>query len=940
METTPADSRLDLAASPYYRTVEGVLRRGVLAMLPVPFSGLVAAEVCADEASWSGTYQAVEGVTLVDGPPASDQESLVEARIACDAGSWRGTAALGPARLWTIYVTQDKHLDYGWLHPVEDVVLRMNDLVDYHLRASDRIGLRWNLSVSIWVEEYLRTRPDSQAQRLLDALQSGRFEVAALWLVPFPGIMDTEEVLQCLDYARHLENAFGVPVKTASLQEVPSLPWGFATLLAGAGIPYVAKGAYDLRNPHLKERDPLPLATWEGPDGSTVLLRWDAYAGTHSWGGYAEAYSLWRADSDAERIRFVEDTVSRYEGYADYPVDAILLDGVGMDEYPQTETVSEFINSFNARGWEYPRLVDATWSDFWEAVEGQLGSERTHIPVIRGDWGSSWEEWPAQLARLNSIYRRAREVVLSAQVLSAVADGLDPEGYAGRAAPIADAWRGLLQFADHNIGGADPATYADMRDRKAAYVYTAMREGTRALQASVSVMASAIPGRDGGRRLLVSNPSSWNRSEIVEVVVPEDVGYAVRAVDNGDPIPCQLVTRGPWPEHYLSFVADDIPPFGYRCFDVDTAPGSANVPQPAPAECVIENGFYRLAIDPETGGLRSVWDKTVGREVVDPQHGVALNEYLHHSNGTLHRPQVASIQVQDGPLGPTMIVETSALRSSLRTTYRLYNDLQRVDIVNDLAKEPSSEPQCSWFAFPLAVEGREYAYDGPGAIVRARLSAEGGDLLPGAARTCVAARSFLASSNAEFSLVLASPDANLFQFGASVFSDPTSDSDFDQSLALSLAMHNFTRNDRAVEQGGHRTFQFRYSLTGTAGAFSRSAAVRFARGVCQSLPALWATGDDDAPLVPTRYGFLSISPANVVATGLKVASDGDGWVLRLWECEGLTAEVTVDLAAMGATCAAECDLLERRSEPLAVQEGRIRLVVPAHGLRAVRFSRG
>ena len=48
---------------------------------------------------------------------------------------------------------------------------------------------------------------------------------------------------------------------------------------------------------------------------------------------------------------------------------------------------------FNNQGWDYPRLVDATWNDFWQDVESQL--DPSQIPLQRVvDWGTAWEEWP------------------------------------------------------------------------------------------------------------------------------------------------------------------------------------------------------------------------------------------------------------------------------------------------------------------------------------------------------------------------------------------------------------------------------------------------------------------------------------------------------------------------------------------------------------------
>jgi hypothetical protein len=683
----------------------------------------------------------------------------------------------------------------------------------------------------------------------------------------------------------------------------------------------------------------LPLAAWEGPDGSRVLLKWDVYEDTHSWGGYAEAYAFWRSASNEQRVKFVEDTIARYDHYRNYPFDAILLAGTGFDEYPQTSVVSEFIQWFNAQGWEYPRLVDATWHQFWLDIENQLEAGQVQVPVLRGDWGTTWEEWPAQLAYLNTVYRRARETVLAAQTLTALAYKLDPATHPARSDALAAAWRGLLQFADHNIGGITEVIADDMRDRKATYAYTATREGAPALDGGLATLAANISrAATDERLLLVANPDSWLRTGVVEVMVPDPGPYEIVAPESGQAIPCQLETRGKWPEHYLSFVAADVPAFGYRTFSVRRGSGPVTTPQPDTSGPVLENRFYRLTVDPDTGGLRSLWDKAVGRELVDASSGYALNQYLHFSDGALYHPQLESIAARQRPVTSSLTVEVSCLRARLRTTYLLCDGLSQVDIVNELTKEASGEPQCSWFLFPFNVPGRQYYYDGPAAILRPGLQADGGDLLPGSGRTCVAVQSFLAAANSDFAVTLATPDAHLVQFGQQVLRDPLSDSDPRHPLALSLAMHNFTRNDHAVTQGGQTHFTFRYSIFSNAGPFQSRVGLKFAKEVAQSMPATWVTGGASAPLKAVRHSFLSVAPGNVVVTGFKVAEDGRGWVLRLWECEGRATEVTVDVNGLGVTRAWHCDLLERTQAPLAVQRGVARLTVPARGLRAIRFE--
>lgn len=915
---------LQITGTPYFRTVNGRLRRALKIQLPESYSGAATCHLTAADETFSVDSVAENGSLPVCGLEAFEREVEVMAVIESAHRRWQVQGRIPPTRRWTIHITQGKHLDYGWIHPVEQVIERVNVMVDFALDHP----MRWNFDTSMLVEEYLKARPSVRGDKLLDKLRSGEFETAANWLVPAPGILSVEEMVHFLGYANTLR-AQGIPVQTALMQEAPSLAWGMATVLAGAGFPYLIKGAYDLRNPHLKEREPYPLAWWEGADGSRVLLRWDLLDDPLGWGGYDEAYPLWRKNTRAEKVDYIEKTIARYEAYAHYPWSALLLAGSGADEFPQTTAITDFIASFTAEGWDYPRLVDATWKDFWQAIDPE------RAPVLRGDWGTAWEEWAAQIARLSNTYRRARQTVFSAQTLCALTQRLDPSSGARRVQALQQAWRGLLQFAEHDFGGICPEYAEDIYETKAGYARAALREGTRALESSITTLAARLPQSKDGRALVVANPNNWQRGGSVEVVLQDAIPYEVLDAGTMQPIPCQLETRGPgWMQHYLSFIATDIPGFGYRTYIFRRGEKAIALSEPAQAEANYENDFYRLTINSVTGGLESLFDKQSSRELVLPG-SYALNEYLHHSDGTLQRAQLQAVSLRRGVVCDHLITEVTSLRAKIRTTYKLYHANQCLEIVNELYKEASSEPQASWFAFPFNHSQPRYQYDGMAAILRPGLQTQGGDLLPGSGLSTTAVQSFLSVSGEQEQITLATPDAYLFQFGEQVLNDPLGDSDPRSSLALSLALHNFTRNDHLVRQSGQEYFTFRYSLE--LGRPSTSQAAQFAAEYSQSLPRAWVTGEDNADL-PLSDSMLSVTPENIIATGLKVAEDGKGWVLRLWECDGRETTVTVNAAKLGATRAWACNLLEEIQSPLMIRNGVFSTTIPARGLKAVRFD--
>ena len=937
----------------FFRKDEGLLR-AVSIQLPEPYSGVTGVEIntASEQRSFSQVFS--EGQALIPAVKIFDRPVEMQVTVTCPLGTWTSQASLPPTRPWTIYIAQDKHLDYGWIHPVEGVVERINRLTDFALQEARSSGFHWNFDSSIWFEEYLKARSSGAANELVEALHSGQFEMAAFNLVPFPGFMSMEEILQSLLPARRISDTYGIPVHTASLQEVPSLPWGFISILAAAGIPYLVKGAYSLRNPHLKERQAFPLGWWEGPDGARILVKWDALDDPSTWGGYAEAYKLWRAKSTEERLQFIQNTVKRYdECSADYPVSAILLAGTGFDEYPLNRQVADFIAWFNAQGWEYPKLVDATWAMFWQDVESQIARQVDALPVTRGDLGSTWEEWPAQLAHLSVRSRQVRETTLAAQAAAACALPFDPQTHFIRKNALDAAWRGLINHADHNIGGITPAMTDDMRERKATYVYSAGRESATALESGLAVLASRVRSPQAGLPgLFVFNSLGWQASPLVRVMVPEAGEYVVQDLNGGDLIPNELVTSGPWPEHYLSFVADGLPAFGYGCFSVkkvSSARALFETPAPAEADWTIQNTSYRLALDPISGAVRSFFDLKEQRELVNSASRYGVNQFLHHADGVLSTTTLQKVTSFTSPMAKRLVVEMRFPLGSLRTTYTLYPNIPYLDISNEIERPASHEPQCSWFAFPLAAGSGNalhnlavgaYFYDSPGAILHAGSCEDGGDQIPGAGMTCFCVQTFLAVQGAQAHAVLATPDAHLIQFGEHILQEPLADSNPKSPLVLSNVMNNFTRNDHATNQGGQTRFTFRYRLGVGSGSIAADAALRFAGSFARPAASAWlSAANPSAGVDPVPQSFLSISPANVIATTFKVADNGQGWVLRLWEVNGKDTRVAIDLRALGPKYAYLCDQLERVKESLEIHHGGlIQLDIPARGLAAIRFA--
>jgi len=114
-------------------------------------------------------------------------------------------------RQWTVYLAQDKHLDYNWCGSTTEVELRMTALLDYFLDAAERNQVCWNLDGTLWDEVYRRHRGQAGSARLHDAIRRDRIGYAGNYAVLLWGILDTETAIRACYGAIPIEKSTDGP---------------------------------------------------------------------------------------------------------------------------------------------------------------------------------------------------------------------------------------------------------------------------------------------------------------------------------------------------------------------------------------------------------------------------------------------------------------------------------------------------------------------------------------------------------------------------------------------------------------------------------------------------------------------------------------------------------------------------------------------------------
>ena len=215
--------------------------------------------------------------------------------------------------------------------------------------------------------------------------------------------------------------------------------------------------------------------------------------------------------------------------------------------------------------------------------------------------------------------------------MSAILSRLDPAWYADRRSELEHGWNDLLSLADHAWNGAFERNRELNARLRHGWQIEANRTFDRLIDSGLEALGRQIPTRDSrsdglqhpglgakwtgaidwgatcSRTRPRSAGMSCHSSKPAKAVRLQDTSW--RKVCLPWDIECTLWKRNPWlASGQRTVIAQD------NCLD---------------------GPFYRIEINPATGAIASLYDKTRQRELVDPTSAYGLNEAVYPSTTEL-----------------------------------------------------------------------------------------------------------------------------------------------------------------------------------------------------------------------------------------------------------------------------------------------------------------
>ncbi|MCA0294479.1 MAG: alpha-mannosidase [Actinobacteria bacterium] len=501
------------------------------------------------------------------------------------------------------------HIDPVWLWPWQEgyqearatfrsAIDRMNEYDDFIFTCDQMVLLSWVEEADPELFEEIRAR----------AAEGRWVNTGGWWVEPDCNLPGGESLVrQGVLGQRYLASRFGKPA-TVGMNADPfghngMLPQ-ILTLQGLDSYTFLRPGPHESTMPHT-------AFWWESADGSRVL----AYRIPHEYCSPPGSIVGQAEKALAILDRSFEQLMVFY--------------GVGNHGGGPTRANIDSIHRFDAMG-SFGRLVLSDPRRFFDAFTASLGPEAlAALPVWRDDLQMHAAGCYSAHSMIKIWQRQAQQAALAAERWAILAAQLTGTAYPRE--DLTRVWRQICfnQFHDILPGSAIEPSYDDARDGLGEATTIAKRLLTWAHNQFARRIA--IPAEPGTQPVVVFNPHPWPVSADVEFQYGAKRGGAHVVDSDGQPVPCQptqsSATTDDGSRGALVFRAE-VPALGYRLYRL--RPGAAplgpddRVARPVAAtSTVLENEFLRVELDPATGWLASLLDKTSG---VDPVTG-AVGEH-------------------------------------------------------------------------------------------------------------------------------------------------------------------------------------------------------------------------------------------------------------------------------------------------------------------------
>ena len=814
------------------------------------------------------------------------------------------------AKKFTLYFDANAHIDAAWLwREKETVELTKNTFASVINMMNIRPDFTYTQSSAAYYDWMERLYPDL-FKKIQERVKQGRWEIiGGMWIEPDCNLIGGESWNRQILYAKkYFLKKFGVNVVIGWNPDSFGYNWNMPQFYTDAGI-----NAFITQKIGWNETNVFPYRVfwWEGPDGSKILT-----------------YFPFDYVSTVDNPYRLVDWLRQFEANTGFTKMMILF-GVGdHGGGPSLEMIDriEHLREIDI----FPAIEYGTSIKYLDWIRSQ---DLTTIPTWNDELYLEYHQGTYTTQANGKASNRKSEMLLTnVEKFSSIASLY---GRKYNSADIQEAWTTVMfnQFHDILPGSSIHEVYVDTKEK----YNESFAIGSYELKSSLGQIARQVNTADvkKGTPLLVFNGLSWDRTDAVTVRLPE-ADEAIYAVfdDKNTEVPSQVVRKDKYHREIL-FIAENIPAMGYRSYELrkQRSIGSSTALSVSPT--VLENQYFRVAVDEDAGWVKSIFDKKNSREVLKG-YGNRLQlledlpaQYDAWNIGLTGREFPSTFRnieiVEKGPVRVVLRATRDYLKPGTVKDYPtedfpstfftqdiiLYSRLDRIDFRTDV--DWWEDKTMLKVAFPVSVTDTVASYEIPyGSITRSNQWRNSWD----SAKVEVPAVRWADLSQNDFGVSL----LNNSKYGYDVKGNV---------LRLSL-LRSPKSPDPLADRGKH---SIEYSLYPHAGRWRQAKTVE--RGYEINNPLIAVMTEPHKGTLPSSQSFVRLSPANLVLTTVKKAEESDAWIIQWYDAKGENSEATLTLPKQPSKVV-RSNSMEDDGAPVAFEKNTIKVQTKKNSMVTVK----
>lgn len=759
------------------------------------------------------------------------------------------------------------HIDVAWLWTVAQTREKVARSFSTVLKYMDEYPEYKFMSSQPALYQFLKERYPETYEKIKERVKEGRWEPeGGMWVEADCNLTSGESLVRQFLYGKKFfKDEFGIDSRILWLPDVFGYSGALPQIMKKSGIKYfmTTKLAWNQIN-----KVPYDTMMWRGIDGSEIFTHLITTLGV----GQSESdfFTTYNGMLHPDAIL---GGWHRYQN-KDINNDILIAFGYGDGGGGPTREMLETSKRMEKGIRGIPKVRQEFAGNYFEELEERVEGNKS-LPVWEGELYFEYHRGTyTSMGRNKRSNRRCEQLLMDAELLEVLTGTSEKE-------EMDKIWRTVLLNQFHDIlPGSSIAEVYEVTKKEYAEIESRLAE---MIAEKLNLLM------DGGQdKISVFNTLGFDRNDVVSL---GDCHAAALTDESGKIYPVQETAQGA-----VAYITD-IPAKGGKTLQLlDTVKEEASRIQIT--ENGIETPFYRISID-ENGLFTSIYDKECDREVLKagekgnllrmyedkPMHYDCWDIDMYYSEKYWDAEKADKIQwTEEGPVRATLEIQRTISNSVIKQEIHFYADSRRIDFSTWV--DWKEHQHLLKVHFPVNIHSDEATFEVQFGNLKRKIH---GNTSWDEARFESCGQKWMDISEGHYGVSL----LNDCKYGYSAK---------DSNIALTLIKSGIEPN-KTADQEEH---VFTYALYPHKEMWSAAGTVQEAYKLNQ--PAYATKGE----LKNTGKSFISTDKDNIIIETVKPSENGDGMIVRLYDCENSLTKATLTFAEGMLESVEECNLMEEK----------------------------